>query len=255
MNKRLINTFALLSLIVIIVSAEALSESNEDKNLTELYDNILIGELFPSENVYLERFSLDGGHDNQQHFDGLNFSEQIEIYPIKKTTWDVVQASFNRLIQAIYIGESEKNSSYFSYPFSKARQDALLYKVNKKITDTPVTVVSINTYKIENIIYFDGSAKREYSHIEYEAAMQQIRDDHGLKDKYDATLSKINMANTILNAKKIALLRLKNVSYEVLLSVYNTHGFEYTSTVYIVDIIDRGKIILTKEKYNIDGPY
>ena len=244
-----------LSLIVSMVSSEALSEGAEDKDITDLYHNIMIGELFPSGNVYLERFSLGGGYDNQQHFKGLNYSEQIEIYPIKKAKWVSVRGSFSRLINATYIGETEKTSIYFNHPFSKPRQNALLYKVEKKRTDTPMTVVSINKYKIEKMVYFDGSDIREYSHIECDAAMKHIRDDHGRKDKYGSTLSKIARANTILNARKLALFRIKNVDYDVLLSVYNTHGTEYASTVYILDFIKNGEIIRTKEKYNIDGPY
>ena len=85
--------------------------------------------------------------------------------------------------------------------------------------------------------------------------MKHIRDDHGLKDKYDSTLSKITKDETILNARKIAFFRIKNLDYDVLLSVYNTHGIEYASTVYIIDFIKNGEVILTREKYNIDGPY
>jgi hypothetical protein len=85
--------------------------------------------------------------------------------------------------------------------------------------------------------------------------MKHIRDDHECKDKYGSTLSKITRANTILNARKIALFRIKNVDYNVLLSVYNTHGIEYASTVYVIDFIKHGKISFTKEKYNTDGPY
>jgi len=245
----------LLSLIVSMVSSKALGVGPEDKDITDLYYYILIGELFPSGNVYLERFSLDGGHDNQQHFEGLNYSEQIEIYPTKKAKWDRDRASFSRLIKATYIGGTEKNSKYFNYPFSKPRQDALLYKVKKNRTEAPVTVVSINNYEIKKVIYFDGSDKREYSQLEYEAAMKHIREDHESKDKYDPTLSKITRANTIINARKIALFRLENVDYDVLLSVYNTHGIEYACTVYVIDFMKNGEIILTKEKYNIDGPY
>jgi hypothetical protein len=128
-------------------------------------------------------------------------------------------------------------------------------KSGRKERINPIRVVSINNYEIEKMIYFGGSDIREYSHLEYKAAMKQIRDDHELKDKYDATLSDITRANTILNARKIVLFRIKNVDYDVLLSVYNTHGIEYASTVYVIDFIKNGKIIFTKEKYNTDGPY
>ncbi|NIT60429.1 MAG: hypothetical protein GWN00_30775, partial [Aliifodinibius sp.] len=67
-----------------MVSSEALGEGPEDNDIKDLYHNILIGELFPSGNVYLERFSLDGGADNSQHFEGFNYSEEIAIHPLKK---------------------------------------------------------------------------------------------------------------------------------------------------------------------------
>ena len=255
MNRRWMTAIFSLSLIVTMLSREALGDSHEDKDITELYQNILIGELFPSGNVYLERISLDSGFDNEQHLEGFDYSKEIEIYPIKKTKWASVKASFSRLIKATYIGETEKNSKYFKYPFSQSRQDALLYKVQKKITDTPMMVISINNYEIEKIIYSGCSEKREYSHAEYEAVMKYIRDDHELKDKYDSTLRKITEADTILNARKIAIFRIKNADYDVLLSVYDTHGIEYAATVYVIDFIKNGETILTKEKYNIDGPY
>jgi hypothetical protein len=255
MIKGLMIAIFSLSLIVSMASSEALGDGSEDNDIADLYHNILIGELFPSGNVYLELFSLEGGFDNQQHFEGLNYSEQIEIYPIKKAKWVIVRASFSRLIKATYIGETEKNSKYFKYPFSEPRQDALLYKVEKKTTDAPMTVVSFNNYQIEKVIYFGGSDIREYSQKEYEAAMEHIRDDHELKDKYDSPLSKISRANTILSARKIALCHIKNVDYDVLLSVYETHGIEYASIVYVIDFILNGKVILTKEKWNTDGPY
>ncbi len=77
MSRTLMIAILSLSLILSMVSLEALGEGPEDKDITDLYSNILIGELFPSGNVYLERLSLDGGYDNQQHFEGFNYSEQI----------------------------------------------------------------------------------------------------------------------------------------------------------------------------------
>lgn len=255
MNSRLMIAIFSLGLVLTVVSSEALGGGPEDKDVTALYLNILIGELLPSGNVYLERFSLDGGCDNQQHFEGFNYSEQIEIYPIEKATWASVKASFSRLIKATYIGEAEKNSRYFKYPFSQAPQDVLLYKVKKNTTSVPMTVVSINNYQIEKMVHFGGSDVREYSNKEHKAAVKRIRDDHARKDKYDSTLSKITSADTILSARKLALFHLKDVDCDILLSVYMTHGIEYASTVYVVDFIKNGKTVLTKEKYNTDGPY
>ena len=246
---------SLMGFIVSMVGSEALDEGPEFEDVKDLYHNILIGEMFPSGKVYLERFLLDGGYDNVQHFEGLNYPEEIVIYPLKKAKWANVRASFSRLMKETYIGEIEKNSKYFQYPFDKPPQDALLYKAEKKITDAPMTVLSINNYEIEKITYFDNSHIREYSQIDYKVAMKHISYDHERKEKYGSSLSRITRAHTILNARKIALFRIKNVDYDVLLSVYNTHGIEYASAVYVIDFIKNGKIILTKEKYNTDGPY
>lgn len=244
-----------LSLILSVVSSEALGEGPDDNDIKDLYHNMLIGELFPSGKVYLERLSLNGGAYYSQNFEGFNYSEEIEIYPLKKAKWTSVNASFSRLIKEKYIGETEKNSKYFKYPFAKPPQDALLYKAKKKRMDTSITVISFNNYQIEKMTYFGGFDRREYSDKDYETAMKHISDDHKRKNEYGSTLSKIDMANTILNAKKIALFSIKKVDYDVLLSVYNTHGGEYASTVYVTDFILNGKVILTKEKYNTDGPY
>ncbi len=53
---------------------------------------------------------MNGGAYYSQNFEGFNYSEEIEIYPIKKAKWASVRASFSRLIKAIYIGETEKTS-------------------------------------------------------------------------------------------------------------------------------------------------
>jgi hypothetical protein len=91
-----------------VVSSEALGQGSEENDIADLYHNIMIGKLCPSGNVYLERFSLEGGFDNQQYFEKLSYSVQIAIYPIKKAKWASVRGSFSRLIKATYIGEIEK---------------------------------------------------------------------------------------------------------------------------------------------------
>ena len=118
-----------------------------------------------------------------------------------------------------------------------------------------MTVLSITNYEIEKMIYFDGSEVREYSDPEYEAAIKYVRHDHQRKDKYGSTLSKMTRDETILNARKMVLFRVRNFDHDVLLSVYDTHGMEYASDVYVIDFIQNGRIVLTKEKYNTDGPY
>jgi hypothetical protein len=159
------------------------------------------------------------------------------------------------MLKATYIGAAEKGSRYFRYPFSKPRQDALLYTVARRRPDTPLMVVSVNRHKIAKVVYFDDSEKRAYSRAEYEAALAQIGKDHEHKDRYASTLAQISRADAILDARKIALFRLKHVAYDLWLSVYHTHKKEYAATVYVIDIIKNGETVYTKEKHNFDGPY
>ena len=42
---------------------------------------------------------------------------------------------------------------------------------------------------------------------------------------------------------------------EILLSKYKTHGSEYAADVYVLDVIKDKKVVLTKQKFNWDGPY
>jgi len=140
MNKRLMIAIFSLGLIVSTVSSGALGEGPENDNILDLHYNILIGELFPSGNVYLERFSLSGGFDNEQHFEGLNYAEEIVIYPIKKAKWASVKASFSRLIKATYIGETEKNSKYFNLSSFKALHDYMWRKFGRPTTEFVIRI-------------------------------------------------------------------------------------------------------------------
>ena len=76
MNKGSMIAIFSLSLIAGMASLKVPCEGLENNDVIDLYENILIGELFPSGNVYLERFSLDDGFDNLQHFEGLNYSKK-----------------------------------------------------------------------------------------------------------------------------------------------------------------------------------
>ena len=56
MKKRLMIATFSLTFIISMVSSEVLSEDPEDKDITDIYYNILIGELLPSGNVYWRGF-------------------------------------------------------------------------------------------------------------------------------------------------------------------------------------------------------
>ena len=109
-------------------------------------------------------------------------------------------------------------------------------------------------YEIAQSVIFDKDKKRPYSQSEYKKALGMIEKDKEI-DKSDRTLDFITLDNTIVGAKKICLISVKNTQIEILISNYLTHGFEYVADVYVIDFIKDGKVIRTYEKYNWDGPY
>lgn len=253
MIKGLLLPVFLLVLVAALSNAEDVSAKGM-QDIAAVHNNILIGELFPSGTAYLERISLNGGYDNVQRFDDLNHQKQLRLYPLEKGGADHFDARFVKVIKNTYIGGIEAVSGYYLYPFSQSRQDALVYHSDKK-PGKATTGIALNNYTAGKIIYFNKNDKRKYSKEEYRKAMARVKRDNEAKEQHGATLAKITKNNTILNASKKALIKIKKIDYDILISTYRTHGMEYASEVYIVDFIKDGEVVATKEKRNTDGPY
>lgn len=253
MKKRLLLPVFLLTLAA--AASNAGEGSATGKNvIADIYNNILIGEVLPAGTVYLERISLNGGYDNVQRFDDLNYQKQLRLYPLERGGVDHFDARFVKLIKDTYIGGIEESSGYYLYPFSQSRQDALVYHSDKK-PGKATTGIALNNYAVRKISYFDKNDKRKYSKAEYKKAVDQVMRDNEAKEKHGSTLAKITKNHTVLNATKKALIVIKNVDFDILLSTYRTHGMEYASDVYVVDFVKNGTVVMTKEKRNTDGPY
>ncbi|HAK60844.1 MAG TPA: hypothetical protein DCO77_10750 [Nitrospiraceae bacterium] len=253
MKKRFLLPVFLLVLAAALSNAEDVSAKGM-QDIAAVTNNILIGELFPSGTAYLERISMNGGYDNVQRFDDLNYEKQLRLYPLEKGGADHFDARFVKVIKNTYIGGIEEGSGYFLYPFSQSRQNALVYQADKK-PGKATTGIALYNYTVSKIIYFNKNDKRKYSKEEYRKAMERVRRDNEAKEQHGSTLAKITKNNTILNATKRALIKIKKIDYDILISTYRTHGMEYASDVYVVDFVKHGTVVMTKEKHNSDGPY
>jgi hypothetical protein len=251
MQKKLI-----LLLILLIIPANSLNseELQQNKDNLDVYNDMLIGEILPTGKVYLELFSRSGGFDNFQRFNDLDYQRKLKIYPIEKMDITYFDATFAEIIKGKYIGGIEADSKYFSNPFSKPIQDALLYLTNEKPSKVS-TCISFNKSQVNKVIYFFDNDKRPYSREEYKTAMKYIEDVNERIKKAGGPLAPLTKDYTILNATKKMLISIENIECDILLSIYVTHGFEYVTTVYVIDFILNGEINLTKVKCNYDGPY
>ena len=253
MKKRSFLTVFLLAVAVTISMSPDVPAKGKNI-IADVHDNILIGEILPSGRVYLERMSLNGGYDNTQRFDDLNYQKKLRLYPVEQGGIDHFEARFVRTIKDTYIGEREDKSRYYSHPFSAARQDALLYQSDTKPGKATICI-AVNNRAVHRVTYFGKNEKRKYSKEELKKAKEQVKRDNEAKEKHGSTLVNITRDNTILNATKRALIEIKNPDYDILMSTYSTHGMEYASDVYVIDFIKDGQVVATKEKRNTDGPY
>jgi len=229
-----------------------------DQEIDRLYNGFLVGEILPNGKVYLERLALDGGFDNLQKFTEPGYPGKLRIFPLvapgSLKYKGQYQASRKGIVRNQYIGNLEKGSHYFSYPFATPEQDALLYVTSLRPAN-PVLVIAHENDVIESVSLFTENKKRECTEREKKEALQQVAADNKFKKENGSTLAGIKPENTILGARKIAQIKLGGSGYTVLLSRYRTWGMEYVSEVYVVDFKRNNKVVKSYSKNNYDGPY
>lgn len=222
-------------------------------NITEIesiYKKLYIGEMYETGYIYIEPFSVERNIINKKiNFD--YYPKDILFYPFSGGN-DSLLASFDSFFST-YVPGIEENSSYFLQAFSEPDQYGLRYKLSNKQNVSQIGV-SLFDHEITKIVMSDENKKRSYSQNEYDKALSLIEKDKKI-DKSDRTLDYISLDNTIVGAQQICRISIKDTQYELLISKYLTHGFEYVAEVYVADFIQDGKVIKTYEKYNWDGPY
>ncbi|MFC1483166.1 hypothetical protein ACFL56_02785 [Candidatus Margulisiibacteriota bacterium] len=216
----------------------------------DIHKKIFIGEIYKSEYIYIEPFNKNRDIDNEP-FEISEYSNNIKFYTIEKKQ-PVYNANYVDHVD-FYIPEKETNSKYFVQSFSKPKQYTLKYKSDTAPGET-LLGITIQGMEIANIDYSVNGQKRDYAKAEYKKALEQVQNDGKIKEE-DRTLRYITIEDTIIGAKKICLINIKDSDMKILVSKYNTHGFEYAAKVYVIDIIKGKKVIKTLQKCNWDGPY
>ncbi len=221
-----------------------------------IYKNLYIGEIFKSGSAYLEPFNVDReAYSVEQPIEIKNYPKVIKVYPVVKNANIFYNAVFNAKFYG-YVPDAEENSFYFYQGFSKSYQpglqySGLQYKLNTFPNDVALVIALFNQ-EIKSVDFSVKDSKRPYSQIEYDDAVDRVKKD---STRSEGTLANIDLDDTIVGAKLLALYGLEGTDIKLLLSQYRTHGFEYAADVYVIDFIKDGKVIQTYQKYNWDGPY
>jgi len=242
------------AILLSLLLAAPCSAADRNQEINRLYNGFLVGEMQPNGKVYLERLALDGGFDNLQKFAGSTYPGKLKIFSLGKFGKAQYLASRKTVVRKKYIGDLEKSSHYFSFPYSTPEQDALLYVTSDKSAQ-PVLVIAHENDAIESASLFPENEIRECAGQEKEDALKQVAADNKFKKENASTLAEIKPENTILGARKIAQLKVKGTGYTVLLSQYRTWGMEYVSEVYVTDFVVNGQVVKSFSKNNVDGPY
>ena len=220
-----------------------------------LYKNIFIGEVFTSGEMYLEYFSLEREEAHCENMAELPFNKTLTVYPLQQSARDSFQAEFVDCIQNTYLPTLEGASRYFFQPYSAMPHHALHYRSEQTVEEPVTLVVAFNTAVVQQITYFSEDEKRAYSQDEYARIINDIERDRMFKKENPGPLAELTEDLTLLNARKYALIQLEDYKYDIQVSYYKTLGWEYVADVYVIDFLQNGNIVFTKEKRIWDGPY
>ena len=114
-KKFLISFLLLFVLIVYSSKAEETADTYEtNEKILDLYNNILIGEIFRSGIVYLEYFHINRYEALSENLNALKHIRKLKVYPVRDTSYKYFKASFKKIVKGEYIPDLEENSRYFS---------------------------------------------------------------------------------------------------------------------------------------------
>ncbi|GBF52105.1 hypothetical protein LPTSP4_36430 [Leptospira ryugenii] len=223
--------------------------TEEDTDLSELSNNLFIGEILEKNTIFIEPFNFDN-LDSSQKLNYLNIYKNINAVAIKNKSAKPISGIFKEHIKS-YIPDEFEKSVFYSKPFSKPNFDLLKYNIEEE-TEVNSIVFGLSGLKFENIDCSNYGKKRPYSKKEYAEAIESLSEDQEIEDR---TLDFKKLEETILNARMICSLSNEKSKLKLVLSSYETKGMEYAGTVYLIDFYIKNKLIKTIEKYNYDGPY
>jgi len=218
-------------------------------NIEELHQNIYIGEIFPSGSLYVEKITSEQLICGKPVED-KNRQSNIEFFVLNTAPKTVSAKAKFFTSYCGYLPKSEESSVYFSQPFSEPRLALLHYQSSAKPEKTSF-LISIFHNQVQDIDQSLKGQKRPYSKEEYKKVQKELNNETGEEDRI---LEKPTLENTIVGAKVICLIQLKNSNLQIRLSKYIRVGMEYVAQVYVTDYLINNKIVKTYEKENWDGP-
>ncbi|WP_061244538.1 hypothetical protein [Leptospira noguchii] len=222
---------------------------NESRIDEKIIKNIFIGEALEKNKIFIEPFDFDN-YNLSENFKYLNVPKKINAIAIQSSSVQNISGNYKEHLKK-YIPNLYKNSYFFNKPFSEPIYDLLNFQINQEVEINSI-IFGIFEYKFDRFDCSNRGKKRPYSKEEYTKAISNLKEDHETKDR---TLDFKKIDETILNARYICSLSDSKSNTSFILSSYETKGFEYAGTVYLVDFFNKNKLIKTIEKYNYDGPY
>jgi hypothetical protein len=245
------NAIVILAGIILFPIAAHAEKPVKPITIENLYASLYIGEALHSGFIYIEPFGIDRDTEGKE-LKFIDHPDSIIFYPCHTSNQGVVyHAAFDSLFHA-YVPDTEEESEYFSQPFSKPAQYGLRYKTGVPPKKSATGVVLFQP-GISNIDHDVDGKKRPYSDTEYRTAQNEIKKDKEIKES-DRTLGYIGLENTIVGATQIMVIHFTETRLTLRISEYETHGFEYTAAVYVLDVLQDGTVVKTLQKHNWDGP-
>ena len=226
------------------------TEQNQESTILmadELFNDFYIGESLKSGYVYIEPFKIQ----RTSYYEGVkikDYPNQLKFYTIEKN--NVYYLTFDS-VSKVYIPSVEEDSKYYwQGGLVEPEQSTLRYTYTTPRNDALVGI-TLFKHEVLDINYTDRGKPRIYSKSEYSKALEEVKQCNTDRDSMDGTLREKTIEDTIVGAKQICTIGIKNSNLKIKISKYLSIGIESTADVYVMDVINEtGQIIKTYEKYN-----
>lgn len=213
-----------------------------DERVLRLLESVYIGEAFPSGDIYLQPLieTVSVSQDDQ--------TKSILFYSLE--TGECYQSEAVSLFQC-YVPDLEEESRFYNRPFSMPQYIGYLYKA-EGIEETTFGITYLNGGA--NISLTNRDVARIANPNEIESAQVEVEADNVIPEE-SRTLTGISLEDTIISAKNVCYLEVEDSLYDLNISYYFTHSFEYVYDVYVIDVVYNDSVIGTWESFIGDGPY
>jgi len=230
----------------VLVIFSACTSSDKDIPLA-LYKNLLIGEVFPSNNVYIYRFVKS---DPEETKGVSSFQFYLMTNNPNPAKIEVRSAEYHDYYKNIKFDKLEPGLSGFFSLFDNYG-DFVQYKVNGQIKKNTL-IFSLLKYEVNRVVPLQGSRtpnKQEVSRASkwLTAWYKHYEKIYGFP--YSEERDQIGRPDTILNAQRIVAFHIDQSEISAQISKWNTHSISYHGKIcFIVDVFRKNKQVLSFDK-------